>query len=276
MSDNSSPSLTIQASTLNIAGVHQLYNMDRRFGEIGDVVVNQLTQDSSDFSFFALQEAFHQKKVDRLIYQPALRHGLLVRTANQKSESPSLVPKMMGSGLALITNHEIIESEFEPFEKKLISEAPANKGVLFTRLRNEKGQELDVYTTHLQSYWIGSKKVRQKQLEQIWKFIDKHSGSDRPVVLMGDFNTAERLPEYDQMVERANQEGFSDITRLTRAPGEKRKKTYKWALKLDYILMRPGDQWKWVSEQSSSQTHDLKVSDHLLLSGRILLEGEIN
>jgi endonuclease/exonuclease/phosphatase family metal-dependent hydrolase len=82
-----------------------------------------------------------------------------------------------------------------------VADGFAAKGALHARIRRGRdapdGDSIDVFVTHLESK---DARVREFQYEEFAGFIAKHAASDRPALLMGDFNTrgnppAQRDPE---------------------------------------------------------------------------------
>jgi endonuclease/exonuclease/phosphatase family metal-dependent hydrolase len=69
----------------------------------------------------------------------------------------------------------------------------AAKGAIHVRLRVDDDCDLaiDCFLTHLESI---SRKARAKQINELAGFIAKHASPERPLILMGDMNTAADYP----------------------------------------------------------------------------------
>lgn len=88
------------------------------------------------------------------------------------------------------------------------------KGVLSTQVMLRPGLLADVYVTHLQA---GPRNgaVRAEQIDELLQAI---ADSERPSILMGDFNF-HRMSSYDESnCERLRDAGFEDAAAVTSAP----------------------------------------------------------
>lgn len=96
-------------------------------------------------------------------------------------------PQMWGSGLVLMSRHELELVEFSPFSERADLEKFANKGVLHGKVRLPTDQRVFVMTGHLQEgHSAAGVRARKRQLNLIRSL--KVSHPDMPVAFAGDLN----------------------------------------------------------------------------------------
>lgn len=144
------------------------------------------------FDIIAIQEAW-DKKTDAVVRNsdfPFISYG---RRAHHL---------VGGSGLITLSRYPILETEFLRYQNCVGFDCLADKGVLRTRILLPDHTQIDVYNTHLNAgVHIGldlSDKVRERQLEQLSKWIESRS-QDLTAIIMGDTNSPEDSVNYDQM-----------------------------------------------------------------------------
>ena len=104
------------------------------------------------------------------------------------------------SGLMILSKYPFDKVAKEMYHARGGSDKYASKGVIMVRV-TVAGEEVDVYVTHMQSERSSKRKAtREKQVVQLAKFINLHSGTDtstpnssaqdtgRRVILAGDMN----------------------------------------------------------------------------------------
>lgn len=208
--------------------------------------------------------------------------------------------RIMPSGLATFSQYEIVKSGFKPFSLGTQSDALAQKGVSFSRIRVPEGGLVDVYVTHFQA--TNAKpggmldQAWRKGVSQILPGFDKPASEIRahdaqvlidyvkandeghPVIIMGDFNTLDTQPVYQQIKQGL---GLNDSFRELNptAPGYTSDGIANpWKVdtdkqkRVDYIFYRSGqdtDLKALSSELAFNQAVDGKfVSDHFGLHTR--------
>lgn len=129
--------------------------------------------------------------------------------------------RLLTSGLATFSQYEIVKSGFKAFSYGSHADALAEKGVSFSRIRVPGGGLIDVYNTHFQA----ANDHPRSKLDQLWfkgmaqifpgydmprneirahdaqVLIDYVKANDEghPVIIMGDFNTQDHQPVYQQL-----------------------------------------------------------------------------
>lgn len=114
-------------------------------------------------------------------------------------------------GIGLLTNEEIVEQDTLVLESEL-----NRRGIIYTLLDTDELGELHVFVTHLSAVFDdipypgeGTWEEEQAaQIDALGAFVDEKADDDRPVLLMGDFNTGPggvdyiaEIPEnYDALV----------------------------------------------------------------------------
>lgn len=118
-----------------------------------------------------LQEVFHRNKAS--VLQKAVGHSTLVLGEKK-------------SGLALLANYPKIASRSVKFKTKSPNEN-YSRYALWVRLSVGKTQ-WDFFVTHL-SWRLPETHIRQRQLIELWNWIEEVNGGKRPCVLAGDMNS---------------------------------------------------------------------------------------
>lgn len=161
---------------------------------------------------------------------------------------------LINSGLASLFHGRILKKDFKEFTNCGGFQCLAQKGMQFRRVEIE-GEVIDVYNVHLQPFQKEGE-IRRSQLEDLRKFIQKHSNNERPVLLGGDFNIIAESREYQTLIKKLFD--FRDVWSVARPndPG------YSWNPRLnpyakpdpeedfveqrvDYLFVRDGRRLKW-------------------------------
>ncbi len=106
---------------------------------------------------------------------------------------------LVNSGLASLTSGKVIKKDFKEFTECGGLQCLAQKGMQFRRMEIE-GIVVDVYNVHLQPFQKESR-IRESQLKDLRKFINKNSTSGLPVLLGGDFNIIAESREYQTLTQ---------------------------------------------------------------------------
>lgn len=202
--------------------------------------------------------------------------------------------RLLNSGLTTLSQYEIVDRDFRPFQYASHADALAQKGVSFTRIRLPEGQLIDVYNTHFQAmkdkanspheklglkimgllfsgYAMPRDEIRAHDAEVLQKLIaEKDQG--HPVIVTGDFNTQESDPLYSALKTAS---GLSDAFRELNPedPGytsDGQTNPYKSnpdnRKRVDYIFYRDGKALNLTPLQSEvvfdKAIDGLFVSDH--------------
>lgn len=238
-----------------------------------------------DADLFLLQETFSKEFTEKYFINPWQRRYQYFSRGNEKNLATL---DFTSSGLTTLSKYPIVETRFHPFDKEILFDSLAAKGILISRIQLPNGHEIDVYNLHLQSGEPFKKKaisIRKEQLKQIADLVQDYSGINRTILLVGDFNFIENSPEYDFIVDEDGEleDGslqFLDISReLYSDPSLNPFVTYRYnkplkESRLDYVLLRPASGWTWEPFCSDIEIRDLKVSDHNALLAQITLRPE--
>lgn len=202
--------------------------------------------------------------------------------------------RLLNSGLTTLSQYEIVERDFRPFQYASHADALAQKGVSFTRIRLPEGELIDVYNTHFQAmkdkadapheklglkimgllfsgYAMPRDDIRAHDAE-VLQALMREKDQGHPVIVTGDFNTQESDALYSTLKE-AN--GLSDAFRELHPedPGytsDGKTNPYKSnpnnRKRVDYIFYRDGKTLNLTPLQSQvvfdKAIDGLFVSDH--------------
>lgn len=212
--------------------------------------------------------------------------------------------RLLNSGLSTFSQYEIVETGFRPFSYGSHADALAAKGVSFSRIRVPGGGLIDVYNTHFQAardkadgaldklwlkamaqifpgYDMPRDQIRVHDAEVLIQYV-KDNDAGHPLIVLGDFNTQENQPVYQQLrtalglqdaFREANpsEPGYTSdgLSNPYKHDPDKRKR-------VDYIFYRPGETQTLKvlsSELAFDQAVDgLFVSDHYGVHTRFRLE----
>ena len=211
--------------------------------------------------------------------------------------------RLLTSGLTTLSQYEIVEKDFRPFQYASHADVLAQKGVSFTRIRLPQGELIDVYNTHFQAmkdkadapheklglkimglffsgYAMPRDDIRAHDAEVLRDFIaEKDEGN--PVIVTGDFNTRESDVLYERLKTAS---GLSDAFRELHPedPGytsDGKTNPYKSnpnnRKRVDYIFYRDGQALDLTPVQSdvvfNKAIEGLFVSDHYGVHTRFTL-----
>lgn len=109
-----------------------------------------------------------------------------------------------GSGLCILTNFEVIESELLPSSHQWGLERAVKKGALFARLRSPNGAVLEVFNVHLVSASAAApedaaRAIRERQLVELESWIEHRHTSGALTIVAGDFNVNDTSPQYTKL-----------------------------------------------------------------------------
>ena len=104
--------------------------------------------------------------------------------------------KILSSGLLILSRYPIVESATVRYSRCSGFDCFAAKGAVMARIDLPWAGEIDVYDTHLNAG--GKDRIRDSQVMELMMFMVKHS-TNRPVVLIGDFNTKEGSALYEDL-----------------------------------------------------------------------------
>lgn len=160
--------------------------------------------------------------------------------------------------------------------RAVLSDSLKKKGFVRLELENNQGQRVTVFNTHLQAEtWMPVKSAVARQ-NQIRELLAAVVGCTGPVVLVGDFNLAERHPTagiYDresmELLERA---GFQDAFLRS---GDAPLPSHTNGERYDRIWLSPGITVEriWTEGGHLSRWEAHKLSDHYPLNVQLVLPG---
>ena len=175
----------------------------------------------------------------------------------------------LNSGKFTLGRLEITKTDFMPFHSCGGIQCLAGKGVLYVQFKLKNGKLIDTFNTHLQAF-EKDVKIRQRQLQQSIKFINKINDGSLPALFVGDFNVIASSNEYSSLTNKLF--GFRDIWPEVNAgdPGFTWNPDINfWAKydydestllqRLDYIFVRDGEDSYW-HVNNASLAFDEKVS----------------
>lgn len=232
----------------NVYGVPTACDRRERLDRLIDQINDDSNNDYFDADFVAFQEVF--TRASRKFVTASVEHPYF--SIPQKRG----FFKLANSGLAALSRFPIIKEEFHPFATARGVDGLAEKGVLLTRLLHPVLGEVDFYTLHMQASYSDSKKfelTRDCQIKEVFEFVGSQSG-DRTVILTGDFNMRENQQAYHSVIGA----GFTDVMRemhpdavlTTRRAQNPYVNDEDRDVRLDYVFVRPGDDWEWNRETS--------------------------
>lgn len=111
-----------------------------------------------------------------------------------------------GSGLCILTNLEVVESQLLESTIRRGFERAVKKGALFSRLRSPDGGIIDVYNVHLASASAASledsvRETRDLQLSELREWIQMRRMNNSRILVVGDFNVDAQSPQYLRLSE---------------------------------------------------------------------------
>ena len=176
---------TIRFITLNTWGVPlQASYIEPRMRGIAQKIENN--------DVVLLQEVFTSTSLSTL--RKNLRSGL-------KAYLPQVevtFPKVLPSGLAIVTSYKVLKNDHLVFESDCSSGLQyfAHKGIQYLKLETPKGNLVHVFNTHLQPF--NRPIIRRCQLEQMESFISQKE-IEGTIIVGGDFNIKLDSAEYVEM-----------------------------------------------------------------------------
>lgn len=122
-------------------------------------------------------------------------HNTLKYNLNLKYSTISSGMAAIGDGLNIFSKYPVYNVGRAPWESAYGvfdcgSDELTPKGILYCTVEIAEGVFVDVYTLHADA-WEDEKSMiaKAEQFDQLIKLIEEHSGTDRAVILTGDFNT---------------------------------------------------------------------------------------
>jgi endonuclease/exonuclease/phosphatase family metal-dependent hydrolase len=181
-------------------------------------------------------------------------------------------------GLALRAKRSLADVERLRFHDARGWDAMKQKGALRGRVRLAGGEQVWVVVTHMQAgYGAKNAVVRERQLDEILGWIARLEG---PVVLLGDLNMDDRMPEDVTGLARLSSAGFVDVADRVGAteatyPGDGHR--------YDRIFVRGGDACVLTAESVEVVDYDddpateapERLSDHHPLHARLVLRRHL-
>jgi endonuclease/exonuclease/phosphatase family metal-dependent hydrolase len=166
----------------------------------GDYRSRAIGRRMTDFDIVGLCEVFDEASREQLIDA--------VRANSADSFAALWYPKPRGRGL---TNSGLLLLSRLPIEEHHLltyrhasrfltdgfkAEGLAAKGAIHARLKfgDAAGESMDCFLTHLESR---SSAARERQLEELARFIAEHAERNRPAILLGDLNVAADIPNRE-------------------------------------------------------------------------------
>ncbi|KAJ9062611.1 hypothetical protein DSO57_1008905 [Entomophthora muscae] len=148
--------------------------------------------------------AFGSTRRSRLI-EAGIKTGLLYHVASKR---PCIFTGIDG-GLLILSRYPIVKCASVKFKPGIHSDALANKGALYARIKVRDNFHIHVFNTHTQASYSSNPtledkdvQIRLEQIIELRKFIDQNLVSKpagEPVFLLGDFNVNSRIPGADNL-----------------------------------------------------------------------------
>lgn len=147
----------------------------------------------ADYDIVGLNELFAETPRDLLVAELQKAWG----DSFHSFLSPKVEEARYTGGLAIFSRLPFLETNVhtyvhfsKPEERGIKADGFVTKGVLHARLATTVDRDtkfaIDLFVTHLESQ---DAKARAEQYIEFADFVKLHSSPDRPVILMGDFNT---------------------------------------------------------------------------------------
>ncbi len=147
----------------------------------------------ADYDIVGLNELFADKPRDLLVAELQKAWG----DSFHSFLSPKVEEARYTGGLAIFSRLPFLETNVhtyvhfsKPEERGIKADGFVTKGVLHARLATTVDRDpkfaIDLFVTHLESQ---DPKARAEQYVEFANFVKLHSSPDRPLILMGDFNT---------------------------------------------------------------------------------------
>lgn len=159
-------------------------------------------------------------------------------------------PFRINSGMYSFTRFEVTKTDFMRFFNCRGVQCFSGKGVLYMQIKLPNGQRIDLFSTHLQAY-EKDRRVRNRQLKRVIKYINRKNDKSIPVIFVGDFNIIAETQEYNELVLKLD--GFRDVWKTGRPNDDGftwNPSINTWAKydydesqllqRLDYIFIRDG------------------------------------
>ena len=247
----------LKVMTLNVAhgrgdGFHQLLQHSETTLANLDAIASLLKEKGADV--VALQEADAPSfwsggfnHVDYLARKADFSHAVHGRHVDGLG---------LSYGTALISRLELRDPKAITFDPRL---SPVPKGFLISAVSwpGKPGIDVDVVSLHLD---FTGRSTRKKQAMQL---IETLSGRNRPVIIMGDFNTDWKKDSTVRYISQAL--GLSPYN-----PEEQGLETFpKFGKRLDWILVSPGISFHTYRVVPS------ELSDHYGVIAELALEGDV-
>ena len=214
----------------------------------------RIAKELSSFDLVVLQEVFHEEHRERLL--ETLREEW---NGNLNSVlSPTPKGRFTSGGCLIATRLPILESTSTVFENYsrirdygLRADGFAAKGVIraLVLLNPEDPRTaVDIFATHLEAR---DDNLRPLQYQEMTDFLREQSAPDRPLLLLGDFNTygmaeyeADPKSQYSQLLTLLNESrpkaGFIDVWRRLRGKdfgGTTEQDSTETGKRIDYIFL---------------------------------------
>lgn len=155
-------------------------------------------------------------------FHPMLKKGLAMTDATYSNGGTGT-----GSGCNIFSSRKIYNSGRESWNEAYgIFDAGSDeltpKGVVYSTIDLGNGAYVDIYDCHIDAFDDeGSTKAKRSQYEQLQSLIEKHSGKNHAVIVMGDMNAYFNMESGIYMRELlVDQSGFKEAWVETNLAGD--------------------------------------------------------
>jgi len=177
----------ISILTYNVWGMPGPLAQDRR------ARLQRLGETLSAYDIVTLQEAFSDD-IRHLESHPEFPFQI-------RHDNRGLV--RAGSGLYILSKHEILKADYRPFSNCTQGDCLARKGVLWVRIEHPTIGLMDIYTTHYQSQTSTvAADIREKEDNRVLQEFVHQNNAAFPVLITGDFNLLPDQREYRDLMRR--------------------------------------------------------------------------
>ena len=167
--------------------------------------MRQIEEFSPDFVF--LEEVFSHKGKKEL--QSELYPEVV--------SGPRALPKLVGSGLRILSKFPVIRSEKMAFGVCVKDDCLSRKGAALAVVVLPDGSNLNLIATHLNAR--GDDDTRIEQLMELKVFIEENAELEAPILLGGDFNFNPESKSYSYMMEILKLQDTWPATHTSKDPG---------------------------------------------------------
>lgn len=181
--DDSDESISINVISFNVDGLpvpSSLSSTGREPAKATKLIAEEINK--TDCNILCVQEDFN--------FHSELSSGL-----DMENETVTSGPAVIGDGLNTFSDYPIYNVGRVAWDTASGvftdgSDELTPKGIMYCTVEIAEGVYIDVYTLHADACEDDeSMLAKSAQFDQLTKLIEEHSGSDRAVLLTGDFNT---------------------------------------------------------------------------------------